>query len=136
MKEFVLDANALVRIFRNQSGAGEVQELFIQSDKGQARLRMSAVNLTEVLYVCARYSSVDEATRAIRKVSSLVEFVPVSTNDCLAAAELRLKYKLGLADCFAAELSIRLGAALVTADPEFARLGRQLKLLTLPRHSS
>jgi predicted nucleic acid-binding protein len=53
-----------------------------------------------------------------------------------AAAEIRYRYKLGLADCYAAELAMRTGATLVTADPEFARLGKQLKILTLPRHSA
>jgi predicted nucleic acid-binding protein len=40
-----------------------------------------------------------------------------------------------LADCFAAELALRTGATLVTADPEFGKLGKQLKVMALPRHS-
>jgi predicted nucleic acid-binding protein len=63
-----------------------------------------------------------------------VEFVSSDAEQALAAAELRYRYKLGLADCFAAELAMRTGATLVTADPEFAKLGRQLKVLALPRH--
>jgi predicted nucleic acid-binding protein len=43
---------------------------------------------------------------------------------------------LGLTDCFAAELAMRTGATLVTSDPEFAKLGKQLKVLALPRHSA
>jgi predicted nucleic acid-binding protein len=50
-------------------------------------------------------------------------------------ALLRIRYKLGLADCFAAELAMRTGATLVTSDPELAKLGKQLKVLALPRHS-
>jgi hypothetical protein len=30
---------------------------------------------------------------------------------------------------------MRTGATLVTADPEFAKLGKQLKVLALPRYS-
>jgi predicted nucleic acid-binding protein len=52
------------------------------------------------------------------------------------AGILRIRYKLGLADCFAAELAMRKGATLVTADPDFAKLGKQLKLLALPRHTA
>jgi predicted nucleic acid-binding protein len=52
------------------------------------------------------------------------------------AGILHIRYKLGLADCFAAELATRTGATLVTADPEFAKLGKQLKVLALPRHSA
>jgi predicted nucleic acid-binding protein len=53
-----------------------------------------------------------------------------------AAAAVRLKYKLGYADCFAASLAIRERATLVTADPDFAKLGQQLKVLALPRHKA
>jgi hypothetical protein len=31
---------------------------------------------------------------------------------------------------------MRLRATLVTADPEFAKLGKQLKVLALPRHTA
>lgn len=136
MKEYVLDANALVRLFRNQDGAAKIQELLIQTDKKQVLLCISVVNLAEVLYVFTRYSSLEEARKAIRKVQGLVVFVSPDTEQALAAAELRSRYKLGLADCFAAELAMRTGAMLVTADPEFDKLGKQLKVLALPRHSA
>lgn len=136
MREYVLDANALVRFFRNQEGAAKVENLLIQSDKGLALLRISVVNLAEVLYISARYFGIEEAHKAIYKVRSLVEFTPVDADQTLAAAGIKYRYKLGLADCFAAELAIRIGATLVTADPEFAKLGKQLKILALPRHSA
>jgi predicted nucleic acid-binding protein len=134
VKDYVLDANALVRYFRNLDGAAKVQELLIQADKQQAMLRVSVINLAEVLYVYARYSTPEDARNAIQRVKRLVEFVSSDAEQALAAAELRYRYKLGLADCFAAELARRTGATLVTADPEFAKLGRQLKVLALPRH--
>lgn len=136
MKEYVLDANALVRLFRDQDGAAKIQDLLIQADKKLVSLRISVVNLTEVLYISARYSTLEEARKAIQKVKGLVEFASPDTEHALAAAELRYRYKLGLADCFAAELAMRTGATLVTADPEFAKLGKQLKVLALPRHSA
>lgn len=135
MKEFVLDANALVGFFRKRDGAAKIRELLIQADKKQVSLRISVVNLAEVLYVSARYSTLDEARRAIHTVQGLVEFESPDTEQALAAAEIRSRYKLGLADCFAAELAMRTGATLVTSDPEFAKLGKQLKVLALPRHS-
>lgn len=135
MKEYVLDANALVRLFRNLDGAAKIEELLIQADKKQALLCISAVNLAEVLSIFARYSTLEEAHKALRKIQSQVEFVPVDTEQALNAGELKSCYKLGLADCFAAELAMRTGATLVTADPEFAKLGKRLKVLALPRHS-
>lgn len=136
MRDYVLDANALVRYFLNQKGADRIRELLIEADKKQASLSISVVNLAEALYVTARYSPLEDAERKIRSLASLVEFVSSDADGALAAAMLRSRHRLGLADCFAAELAMRMGATLVTADPEFARLGKQLKVLALPRHSS
>ena len=135
MRDYVLDANALVRFFRDREGAVRVGELLIQADKRQVSLSISLVNLAEVLYVFARYSTLEKARTAIQKIESLVKFVSPDKEQALAAAELRYRYKLGVADCFAAELAIRLGATLVTADPDFVKLGKQLKVLALPRHT-
>lgn len=134
MKDYVLDANALVRLFRDQDGAAKIQELLIQADRKQASLRISVVNLAEVLYIFSRYSTLEKARTAIQKVRSLVEFASPDTEQALAAAELRFIYKLGFADCFAAELAMRTGATLVSADPDFIKLGKKLKILALPRH--
>ena len=50
------------------------------------------------------------------------------------AASLKQKHNLGYADAFAAELAIERGAWLVTADPEFSKLGKALAVYALPRH--
>jgi predicted nucleic acid-binding protein len=135
VKEYVLDANALVGFFRKRESAARVRELLLRADKKQALLRISVVNLAEVLYISARYSTLEEAHKAIRTIHGLVDFALPDMEQSFAAAEIRYHYKLGLADCFAAELAMRTGATLVTADPEFAKLGKRLKVLALPRHS-
>jgi predicted nucleic acid-binding protein len=135
VKEYVLDANALVRFFRDLDGAVRVGDLLIQADKKQVSLTISLVNLAEVVYVFARYSTLENARKAIQKIEGLVDFVSPDKEHALAAAELRYRYKLGLADCFAAELAMRKGATLVTADPEFVKFGKQLKVMALPRHT-
>ncbi len=136
MKEYVLDANALVRLFRNAPGADTVEGLIGQAKSGRAHLAMSVVNFTEVLYVLTRYFGQEKALIYIERVRRVAE--PVSVNEQIAidTGILRARYKLGLADCFAAELAMRTKAMLVTADPEFSKLGRQLKVLALPRHSA
>jgi len=136
VREYVLDANALVRLFRDREGAAKIQDLLTQADKKLVWLSISVVNLTEVLYVFARYSTLEKARMAIQKVKRLVEFASPDSEQALAAGELHDRYKLGLADCFAAELAMRTGATLVTSDPDFAKLGKQLKVLVLPRHST
>lgn len=135
MKQYVLDANALIRFLCNGEGASKIANLLVQAEKEAAFLSISTVNLAEVLYVGARTSSLGKTRDAVCKLQALVVAVAPDFEDALAAAEIRLQYKLGLADSFAAELALRRNATLVTADPEFARLGKRLKVLALPRHS-
>jgi len=44
---------------------------------------------------------------------------------------LKEKHGLGYADAFAAELATERGAWLVTADPEFAKVGKTLSVCSL-----
>jgi len=135
VKKYVLDANALVRLYRNIAGADTVQKLFVEAKASRVRLFISAVNLTEVLYVLAKYFRQDQVLQYLAIARAAAETMPVDDQAALETAAVRIRYKLGLADCFAAELAMRLGATLVTADPEFAALGKQLKILQLPRYS-
>jgi predicted nucleic acid-binding protein len=135
VKEYVLDANALIRYLTNGPGADRVARLFSQVQRGEARLSMSVVNRGEVLYNLARRAGLSQASDALGRIGYLVESIPATEMDANGAAVLRFKHKLGYADCFAAEVALRTGATLVTADPDFAKLGKQLKILSLPRHS-
>jgi predicted nucleic acid-binding protein len=135
MKDYVLDANALVRLFRNTPGTDTVDDLIQQAKSGRAHLSISAVNLTEVLYVLARYVGQEKALRCVDKARRVADAITVDEQIAIDTGILRIRYKLGLADCFAAELAMRTGATLVTADPEFAKLGKQLKIRALPRHA-
>ncbi len=136
MRQYVLDANALVRLYRDAPGAETVDRLLRQAKGGKAGLSISVANLSEVLYVLSRFVRPDEALRFIEKTQDAVQAVSIDQHASLDAAMLRIRYKLGFADCFAAELALRTGATLVTADSDFERLGKQLKVLELPRHSA
>jgi predicted nucleic acid-binding protein len=133
VKSYVLDANALIRYFRRTPGSETVYDLFQGAKATQISLSISVVNLTEVIYVLSRYIRQQEAVRLVAATHPELEAMPVDEQVASDTAAIRIRYKLGLADCFAAELAMRLGATLVTADPEFAKLGKSLKLLTLPR---
>jgi predicted nucleic acid-binding protein len=135
VKEYVLDANALVRLYRDAPGATTVENLIRQARSGSTHLAISVINLSEAAFVLARYFGTDKALRCIEAVRGAIEIADVRERQALDTAVLRLRYKLGLADSFAAELAMRTGATLVTADPEFARLGKKLKVLALPRHT-
>jgi predicted nucleic acid-binding protein len=136
VKEYVLDVNSLVRFFRKTPGFITVRNLVQQAKEGRTHLAISVVNLGETLYVLTRYFGQDQAMKCIESTRDAVEVIPIGECQALDAAMLRFRYKLGFADCFAAELAMRTGATLVTADPEFAKLGKQLKIQALPRHTA
>ena len=136
MKPYVLDANALLRYFQNFPGAEIVEKLVQRSQHLDAKLMMSAVNLGEVFYTLAKSIGVDRTKSYIQAISESVEIVPLDRESALAAATLKFHYKLGYADSMAALLAMRSNSTLVTADPEFTRLGKKVKILSLPRHKA
>ena len=136
MKEYVLDANAVIRYLIKGSGIEILDRIFAQAQRGEATVAMSVINRGEALYVLARRAGMLAAIEAFRALSHYVESVDANEQLATEAAALKFTYKLGYADCFAAGLAIRRGAILVTADPDFAKLGKQLKILALPRHAA
>ena len=135
MKSYVLDANAVMRYLQKGPGFESVRELFKMAQRGNAHLMMSVINRGEVLYSLARRAGLPQATNALKTLAASIELIDASEGTAYAAAILKRNYKPGYADCYAAELAMRAGATLVTADPECVKLGRKIKILALPRHS-
>lgn len=98
-------------------------------------LLMSAVNWGEVFYLEWRYHGEVKAREADARLQELpIAVIAVDRERATRAGALKQKHSLGYADAFAAELAIERGAWLVTADPEFANVGRQLAVYSLPRY--
>lgn len=135
MKEYVLDANSLIRYFQNQAGAETVEKLLARTQRNEVRLSISVVNLGEVLYSLAKSIGLERTTAYIQAVEQSVQTVPLDREFALTAATIKFQYKLGYADSIAALLAMRLRGTLVTADPDFSKLGVRLKVQKLPRHS-
>lgn len=137
-RRYVLDANALIGFFEGRQPAAErVRKLLAEADRNGVPLWMSAVNWGEVFYTEWRRhgeSKAREAETNLRRLPVLV--VSVDLDRATRAAGLKHKHDLGYADAFAAELAIERGASLVTADPEFSKLGKMLSVYSLPRHET
>jgi predicted nucleic acid-binding protein len=135
MKEYVLDANAVVRYFGvgNGQGGEKVRGLFEQAERNQARLSMSVINLGEVLYVLLKYLGEERALEYIQALQHAVTMIDADANRTIQAATLKHQYKLGYADSFAAALALESRATLVSADPSFEKVGKSLKWMRLPK---
>ncbi len=104
--------------------------LIQKSHRGEVHLLICAVNWGEALYILAGTVGLKTAIADLQTMSALVESVDVDETLAEAAAIVKLHYKLGYADCFAASLAMRMNATLITSDSDFAKLGKQLKLLS------
>lgn len=135
-RRYVLDANALVGLLEARAEvADKVEQLIRGALLLDLPLLISAVNWGEVFYIELRYRGEARALEAKDRLLEMpIAVIPADVNRATRAATLKQKHNLGYADSFAAELAIESGAWLVTADPEFSKLGKALAVYTLPRH--
>jgi len=96
---------------------------------------MSAVTWGEVFYIEWRSRGETKARVAEESLLEMpITIIAVDRERATRAGTLKQRYGLGYADAFAAELAIERGARLVTADPEFQKVGKALSVYSLPRH--
>ena len=136
-RQYILDANALVSFFENRPGSAiKVRSLLEQALRSEEPVLMSAVTWGEVFYIEWRYRGEAKAYEAETKLRQLpIIVIPVDQERATRAGALKQKHNLSYADSFAAELTIEREASLVTADPEFLRVGKSLTVYQLPRHA-
>jgi predicted nucleic acid-binding protein len=135
-RRYVLDANALVGLFEDRKVIAEkVERLLCDALLSGSPLLMSAVNWGEVFYTEWRYRGEAMARAAESKLHVMpIAVISVDFERATRAGALKQRHGLGYADAFAAELAIERGAWLVTADPEFSKVGQMLSLYSLPRY--
>ena len=135
-RRYVLDANALIGLFEDRQVIAEkVEQLLRDALLRDLPLFMSAVNWGEVFYLEWRYHGELKAREAEAKLQEMpIAVIGVDRERASRAGALKQKHSLGYADAFAAELAIERGAWLVTADPEFSKVGKALSIYSLPRY--
>lgn len=135
-RRYVLDANALIGFFEDREGtAGKIEHLLGEAARQDLPLLMSAINWGEVFYMEWRYRGEAKARQAEASLLEMpIAVIAADRERASRAAALKQKHGLGYADAFAAELAIERGAWLVTADPEFQKVGKTLAVYPLPRH--
>jgi ribonuclease VapC len=119
MSRYVLDSYALLAYFREEPGAEQVEAILTDS---QHERWLSVINLGEVYYIAAKRTEMREDEVLSDVLAMDLEFVDGSLALTLDAAQIKTKYALSYAVCFAAALAKRYGAAVVTGDEEFAKL--------------
>ena len=119
MIHYVLDACALVALFKGEEGAADVDDLFQKTVRGDALLYMSIVNLLEVYYGFIRDIGLAKTTEMMQKITD----TPLNVIDAITqnvyhkAAYLKGTYqRLSLADALGVATAIEHDAVFVTSD--------------------
>ena len=116
----MLDSYAILALLNDERGAAEVAELLRSAMERGQTLYINEINVGEVYYIVAKHRSLGAAERVLDHLTTLpLEFVPNSYDDVLDAARVKAAHPLSYADAFAVSTARRLGAVLVTGDPEF-----------------
>jgi len=132
MPATVLDSFALIAYFRGEAAGVPVKELLQKAGRSEKPVHMTEVNYAEVKHTILRKDGAeawDEATRIL--VALPIEFHPVTRELADSAADYKARISFSLADAFAAALAKEKKAELVTGDPEFKALEREIKIMWL-----
>jgi len=127
----VLDSWALIAFLEDEPAADEVEKLLQQAADERHRLLLTVVNWGEVYYNTMREVSQEAAEEKAHEIASLpIDLVGVGEDLALVrqAAIFKATHKLAYADCFAAALAKLRNAELVTGDPEFKEVEKEIKI--------
>ena len=125
----VLDSFALIAYFRDEPGGETMEDLLVAAGKKDNPLLMTDVNYAEVKYSVVKKDGAEAWVEAAKILQGLpIDFC--STTRALAdtAADFKARFKMSLADAFAAALAKEKKAELVTGDPEFKPLDGEIKI--------
>ena len=132
----VLDSWALIAFFEDEPAAEQVEKLLAQAAAEKHKLLLSVVNWGEIYYNTMREVSQDAAEQKARELATLpIDIVGVDDDLALArqAAIYKATHKMSYADCFAAALAKLRNAELVTGDPEFKEVEKEIKIMWLEK---
>lgn len=102
----VLDSYALVAYLRDEPDAAQVEALLTKAVASDHLLHMTEVNYAEVKYTVLRKDGTEAWAASARILSGLpIEFHPVTRQLAEQAADYKARYRISLADAFAAALA-------------------------------
>ncbi|MFN2110117.1 MAG: type II toxin-antitoxin system VapC family toxin [Anaerolineae bacterium] len=128
-KIYVLDSFAILALINGEQGSDVVADLLNRAQTDEAKTLMSWVNVGEVAYIVERRSGVGQVYQVLGNLETTkIDFVDADRTLTLAVAHLKAQYPLSYADAFAAALAVREKAILLTGDPEFRALEKELTI--------
>ncbi len=125
----VLDSHALLALLRDEPGGESVSNILERAGERDQPVHMTEVNYAEVQYMIRRKDGdAAWATIASELRAAPIEFHPATRRLADLAADFKARFKISLADAFAAALAKEKKAELVTGDHEFKALEKEIKI--------
>ncbi len=119
----VLDSFALLAYLGGEKGKKEVEDILEKAANTGTLLKMSVINMGEVLYITERERGIRQSQLTLSRIRQLpIKICSIDEKLTLKASHLKAGYPIAYSDCFAAGLAEISGAALMTGDPEFKKL--------------
>lgn len=128
-KTYVLDSFAILALLNREQGSTIVADLLKRTETNEIEMLMTWINVGEVAYIVERRSGVGQVYQVLGNLETTkINFVDADRTLTLAAAHLKAQYPLSYADAFAAALAQLEKATLLTGDPEFRALEKELTI--------
>jgi ribonuclease VapC len=128
----VLDSHALLALLRDEPAAEAVVKILERAGERDQPVHMTEVNYAEVQYTIRRKDGESAWETVARELAAApIVFHPADRRLADLAADFKARFKMSLADAFAAALAKEKKAELVTGDPEFKALEKEIKIVWL-----
>ena len=115
---YVLDACALLAMFKSEKGAEKIEALIAEALAGEAAIYMNTINLVKVNYYFYRKLGIDKSTLILEQIYTfLINFINTIDNIIFSeTSRLKAQYSIPLGDAIGLATAIKMNATFVTAD--------------------
>lgn len=134
-ERYVFDAWAMLAYFHNEEpAAAQVAHWLEAALQKKVEAYISVINLGEIYYRVGKTLGAQQAEAVLVDLESLPLHVIAAENDLVfSAARWKMRHRLSYADAFAIATAQKLGATLVTGDPELIALEGEQQMAVLRR---
>jgi len=115
---YILDACALIALFKREQGSDKVRVLFDETLAGQSVIYMNTVNLIEVHYCFYRVLGREKSSLILEQIYAMpIHFIDtVDTIIFSEASRLKAQYAIPLGDAIGLATAVKMKGTFVTAD--------------------
>jgi predicted nucleic acid-binding protein len=126
---YLFDSHALLAFFQGEDGADVVSGVLRKALRQNLGRLICIINLGEIIYMTKRRFGDGKKLEVLGRIYQMgFTVLPATDGIVFKAAELKARYPISYADCFALACAKEQSAVLVTGDPEFRKAARSVRI--------